>query len=52
MRAIKTLLAKIIHPLRFDMERWRGYKCIITAETITNKKEPMKIPLNTSKKNG
>ncbi|WP_158652614.1 AAA family ATPase [Helicobacter ailurogastricus] len=51
MRAIKTLLNRVIHPLRFDMEKWRGYKCIITAETITNKKEPVKIPLNTSKKN-
>ncbi|WP_120946137.1 AAA family ATPase [Helicobacter labacensis] len=52
MRAIKTLLNRVIHLLRFDMEKWRGYKCVITAETITNKKEPKKIPLNAPKKKG
>ncbi|BCZ18335.1 hypothetical protein NHP190003_16170 (plasmid) [Helicobacter sp. NHP19-003] len=52
MRAIKTLLSRVIHTLRFSMEKWQDHKCIITAETITNKKEPMKIPLNISKENG
>lgn len=52
MRAIKTLLSQTIHPLRFDIEAWRGYKCIITAEVLTGKNKPIRIALNVPKKNG
>ncbi|WP_104629561.1 AAA family ATPase [Helicobacter bizzozeronii] len=49
MRAIKTLLSQVIHPLRFGIEAWRGYKCLITAEVLSHKKEPTKIALNVPK---
>ncbi|WP_240329943.1 AAA family ATPase [Helicobacter suis] len=45
MRGIKTILSQVINPLRFDMKKWQGYKCIIIAETLTRGKEPLKFPL-------
>ncbi|WP_104708613.1 AAA family ATPase [Helicobacter felis] len=45
MRAIKTLLTQVIHPLRFDMEEWRGFVCVITPDTL-NGKGATKRPLN------
>ncbi|WP_163556317.1 AAA family ATPase [Helicobacter suis] len=45
MRGIKTILSQVINPYRFDMKKWQGYKCIITAETLTSGKEPLKVPL-------
>ncbi len=45
MHAIKTLLTQVITPLRFFMQEWRGYRCIITIDTL-NGSAPTRYPLS------